>query len=121
MTVLANHDLLVFDQSLHKAKPREEDVQVVRNSSFDVQHTETTDPKLKDNYEYLERKIQFSRMKNQIEKQNQAIRNKFSKKDFSFGKLNMPATQQIKSGPIVIGIQNSSQTGSRMTSKSIFD
>lgn len=126
MEVLANHRVLVFDQQLYKNKPRGSDVQVVRNSSYDSKCHADGDKRIKDNYQYLEQRIQFNRLKTQVSQADQAVRtkNRFTKKDFSFGKLEMPKTPQIKATPIAIAgnaSANVTEARVRTTAKSIFD
>lgn len=102
LQVLSNSDLLVYDQELAKRNPRNFEVNYHRNSSFDCKADKYQhDIRLQNNYEYLEKEIQFNRLKTR-ELTAQKTKPKFNRKDFSFGKLQIPGQQPLSKTPIIV-------------------
>lgn len=98
--VLSNYELTIYDQELANRGRRHSDVDVIRNSSFySNAEAHVNDKKLQDNYQYLEHQIKFNRLVNrQVAAKKTGSR--FTKKDFSFGKLQMSKPQPINTVPI---------------------
>jgi len=108
--VLGKADALIYDQKLYKNPPRKtEETPVIANSTV----KEISDPLTKNNYEELEKIIGLNRLKAQA-KTAQQFFGRYSKRDFNFGRFELPKVDPVRESAIDLSAAKSS------ISKSIF-
>ena len=109
--VLNRADSMIYDQKLYRNPQRKtEETPVIANSTV----REISDPLTRNNYEELEKIIGLNRLKVQA-KTSQQFFGKYSKRDFNFGRIELPKIEAVRESAIDLSAAKSS------VSKSIFN
>lgn len=109
--VLRMADTLIYDQKLYKNPTRRtEETPVIANSTI----KEISDQLTKNNYNNLEKIINLNRLKVQA-KTSQQFFGKYNKRDFNFGRIELPKIETVRESAIDLSAAKHS------ISKSIFN